>query len=265
MALEPDLKEVFIMGNWKVALTVAALGLPGLALADGRADVPKYAQQSPGMGSSGAEDKSLEAPAPVQPQSQPEAQPGANTSGAESNYEYGVQTTNESVSQNREKRVGVELNGGIGEFTGDVASRTSLGPSYGATLSYRTDPMFAAELGYQGAANAINGGGTLTSNKVQLDGKLGPELSTGIAWRPYVYAGIAANFVGANANRQGLQSTTLGQIPLGGGADFFTRAPIHLGARAGYDWNPGVGGAVLPFVDEHPSTWQASLTAQGSF
>ena len=161
---------------------------------------------------------------------------------------------------------GVEVNAGVGGWAGSIGSNTSVGPSYGATASLFPDYLVTPELGYQGYTNAIDGGGRITSNKVQLDAKVGPFLGNGglLPFRPYGYAGVAANFIGTNANSRGYGNATEGLIPMGAGVDLLATPSVRVGARGSYDYNPGVGGDVSA-ITKHPDGWQAGLLAQGAF
>lgn len=162
------------------------------------------------------------------------------------------------------QEVAVDLNGGLGEFTGKVADRTSIGPAYGLNLSTSVAPEAQLEAGYSGFTSAIDGGGRISSNRLQLGARAGPQLAFPIPWQPYVSAAVAANFIGVNTNSQGLNSGVEGEIPLGVGADFLTTSPFRVGVRGTYAWNPGVGGAISN-EDQHPDDWQAALVAKGAF
>jgi len=163
-----------------------------------------------------------------------------------------------------DRRFDVSLQGGIGGFTGNASDvTTDIGPSYGAMIGYHQFPFLTYELGYTGNTNSITGTDSrLSSNRVQADIKAGPQLAGPVGWRPYVYAGLAANFLAAGGNKAttGWDSSFEGEIPVGGGVDLLLNSPVRVGARAGFNWNPGVGGSA-GVVSDHPSSWQAGLTA----
>lgn len=163
-------------------------------------------------------------------------------------------------------RVDVQLNGGVGGYLGGINEFTDTGPAYGVNAAFNQTPTLSYELGYSGHTNDIIGpeNGRLTSNKVHAGVKVGPELELPIPWRPYGFAGLGADFVIAGANTLGISNAVLGVVPVGAGADFFTDSPIQLGARATYDWTPGIGGEVS-LVDPQPNGWSAALTAQAAF
>lgn len=224
----------------------------------------------------------------------------------------------------RDQRYDMELNGGIGGYFGSVGDATvRAGPAYGVTGAYNASRNVGVELGYLGHSNSIDGSSArLSSNQIQADIKLGRELKLPVAWRPYVFGGLGADFVhagairggntggvsgitgpgrsgggntggvggitgpgtsgggntggstggvagitgpggGSGASASGFNSVTQGVIPLGVGADFFTRSPIRVGARATYDLT-GIGGAVSR-VARHPDGWSTNLTAAAAF
>jgi hypothetical protein len=170
------------------------------------------------------------------------------------------------VDAEPDRRVQVQLNGGLGGYFGGVNDVTNTGPAYGVHAAFNQTPLLSYELGYTGHTNDIvgEGNGRLNSNKIQAGIKVGPELNLPIPWRPYGFAGLGADFVLAGANTVGLSNAILGVVPFGAGADFFTDSPIQVGARATYDWTPGVGGEVY-VGDPQPNGWSAALTAQAAF
>ena len=169
---------------------------------------------------------------------------------------------------NAEKKFDVNLQGGIGGYTGAAAgATTNVGPSYGVMGAYNALPFLSYELGYIGNSNGISGTDSrLSSNRIQADVKAGPQLVAPIPWRPYAFAGLAADFLAAGGNKvtTGWDSSFEGEVPLGVGADFLLNSPVRVGARGTFDWNPGVGGSA-GVVSDHPSAWQAALTASAVF
>ncbi|MGC4115959.1 MAG: hypothetical protein QM765_15505 [Myxococcales bacterium] len=175
-------------------------------------------------------------------------------------------TTYEDEYTNR--KFDVNLQGGIGGYTGNAQDvTTDVGPSYGAMVTFNPFPALSYELGYIGNTNSISRTDSrLSSNRVQLDVKAGPPLGGPVVWRPYLFAGVAGNFMVAGGSRltTGWDDSFQGEIPMGAGVDFLLNTPVRVGARGTFDWNPGVGGSA-GIVSDHPSAWQAALTAAAAF
>lgn len=170
-------------------------------------------------------------------------------------------------SMDEEDKFNVQLQGGIGGWTGNAGDATTdVGPAYGVLGSYNQNSWLSYELGYVGHTNGISDTDSqLTSNKIQLDLKAGPELSAPVTWRPYLFAGVAANFVAAgNTPTATFDDGVQGMIPLGAGVDFFSDSPVQVGARGTFDLNSGVSEDIGP-ISENPSAWQAAITASAAF
>ncbi len=167
-----------------------------------------------------------------------------------------------------EKRFDVQLQAGVGGYTGKAAGVTdNLGPSYGVIGAYNQTPFLSYELGYTGNTNAIsNTDERLTSNRIQADVKAGPQLTGPVPWRPYAFAGLAGDFQSTGGNRETTVFDDSFQllVPLGLGADFLLNSPVRVGARAAFHYNLGIGGSASD-VSVHPSAWQAGLTASAVF
>ena len=167
-----------------------------------------------------------------------------------------------------ERRFDVQLNGGIGGWTGETAGdTTNVGPYYGVMAAYNQSQFLAFEAGYQGITNSFSdpSDGSLSANRLQGDVRANLPLAGAIAWRPYVFAGLAIDYIAAgDENLFGYTNTLMAEVPLGLGADFFTDSVVRVGARTTFNWNPGIGGEAS--VDnEHPNSWQAGVTASANF
>jgi hypothetical protein len=168
-------------------------------------------------------------------------------------------------AQFEDRELDVELNFGIGGFTGDIGGLTSTGPAYGVIAGVEQTPIIKYEVGYMGQTTGVHDSdGRLTSNKLQANVRAGPELEAPIPWQPYAFGGVGANFVIATTDAHGLSNAVQGVIPFGVGADFFTDSPIRVGARGTYDWTPGIGSDVAPDA-EHPDEWKATINASAVF
>ncbi len=162
-----------------------------------------------------------------------------------------------------DKPYDLQLDGGVGGWLGDVSDvTTNFGPAYGIIGAFNKSDFLSYELGYVGHSNGVDSTTRrLSSNKIQADIKAGIPLA-GV--KPYLFGGVAVDFVASSTEAFGLDSSAQGVIPFGIGADFLTDKPIHVGARGTYDWSPGVGGRISP-TDAHPDAWQAFLQASASF
>jgi hypothetical protein len=165
-----------------------------------------------------------------------------------------------------DKPYDLQLDGGIGGWVGSVTDvTTSIGPAYGLIGAFNKNDVVSYELGYVGHSNGVDTTSRhLSSNKIQADIKAGVPLAGPVAWKPYLFGGVAVDFVASSTEAFGLNSSAQGVIPFGIGADFLRDKPLHIGARGTYDWSPGVGGRVSP-TDAHPDAWQAFVQASASF
>lgn len=179
---------------------------------------------------------------------------------------YTTESTTNREEEARFRRFDLALNGGFGGYTGSVGADTVAGASYGVIGSLNQTRALSYELGYVGHSNGINDGsnGMISSNKLSVDFKAGPMLSGAMGWRPYAFAGLGVDFTGVSRNFSDIHGATMGVIPFGLGVDFLTHRTIHVGARATYDWTPGIGSDVTP-NDPHPNGWQAALAAAAAF
>lgn len=170
-------------------------------------------------------------------------------------------------SSEMEKPFDVALNFGVGGFVGNPIRdvTTNVGPAYGVMGAYNKNPIWALELGYIGHTNGVDTTNRrLSTNKIQADVKAGLPLQMPIAWKPYLFAGLAADFVTSSTERFGLSSAIQPAIPVGAGLDFLTNKPIQVGLRGTYDWTPGIGGSVSP-MQAHPDSWQAVVQGSAYF
>jgi hypothetical protein len=166
-----------------------------------------------------------------------------------------------------ENPFGVALNFGVGGFVGQPVRdvTTNFGPAYGVMGAFNKNPIWSLELGYIGHTNGIDTTDRrLSTNKIQADVKAGLPLQAPVAWKPYLFAGLAADFVTSSTEAFGLSSAIQPAIPIGAGVDFFTDKAFQVGARGTYDITPGIGGSVSP-MQAHPDSWQAVLQGSAYF
>jgi len=167
-----------------------------------------------------------------------------------------------------EDKLEVSLQGGIGGFSGGAADQTTnVGPYYGVMGTYNQSDNLAFEAGYQGITNGFSdpSTGRLSANRLQANVRGNLPLEGPVAWRPYAFAGLALDYMAASLeNTFGYNTSLQAEVPVGLGADFFTESWLRVGARGTFIWNPGIGGSAS--VDnQHPSSWQAGVSASAAF
>lgn len=120
--------------------------------------------------------------------------------------------------------VTVLLGGGVEGYTGALAPRVSVGPTYGASLQIRPTDILGLEFAYSGALHEIKDNVTHG-----VDVASGPDLlrnggramaTIGLldaAVQPYLLGGVGVNWysVRGNARAFGFKDDTSGEVPLG--------------------------------------------------
>jgi hypothetical protein len=120
--------------------------------------------------------------------------------------------------------VTVLLGGGVEGYTGALAPRVGVGPTYGAAIQMRPTDLFGLELAYSGGVhevkdNLTHGVNAASGADIVRNGARA-MLSLGVAdttVQPYVLGGVGVNWysVRGNAGAFGFQDDTSGEIPLG--------------------------------------------------
>jgi len=121
--------------------------------------------------------------------------------------------------------VTVLLGGGVEGYTGALAPRVGVGPTYGAEIQLRPAPIFGVELAYSGGVHEIKDnvthGANVASGADIVRNGARAMLSLGLPTpvQPYVTGGVGVNWysVRGNANAFGFRDDTAGEIPLGAG------------------------------------------------
>jgi hypothetical protein len=120
--------------------------------------------------------------------------------------------------------VTVLLGGGVEGYTGALAPRVGVGPTYGAALQMRPTDVLGLELAYSGGVHEIKDnlthGVNASSGADIVRNGARAMLSLGVAdttVQPYVLGGVGVNWYSArgNAPAYGFQDDTSGEIPLG--------------------------------------------------
>jgi hypothetical protein len=121
--------------------------------------------------------------------------------------------------------VTVLLGGGVEGYTGALAPRVGVGPTYGAAIQLRPAPMFGLELAYSGGVHEIKDnlthGANVASGADIVRNGARAMLSLGLPTpvQPYITGGVGVNWysVRGNANAFGFRDDTAGEVPLGAG------------------------------------------------
>jgi hypothetical protein len=144
--------------------------------------------------------------------------------------------------------VTVMAGGGVEGFTGSLAPRIRMGPSWAGVIVFKPTSVLGIELGYQGSYQTFN-----PARLVGYDPALGAglqrhgghaALSLGITAtrvQPYLHAGvgIARYLVSSGAVAGGYLSMTNGFIPVGVGLRTYFPRGFTLDLRATYNFDFG--------------------------
>jgi hypothetical protein len=159
----------------------------------------------------------------------------------------------------------VSLQGGIGGFTGNASDvTTDIARSYGAMIGYHQFPFLTYELGYTGNTNSITGP-TAPELEPGPGGHQGrPQLAARRVGGPTcTRPGGQLPRRGGNKRRRGGTAASRGDPGRRRGGPAAQLAGARRRPRR-LNWNPGVGGSA-GVVSDHPSSWQAGLTAAAVF
>lgn len=121
--------------------------------------------------------------------------------------------------------VTVLLGGGFEGYTGGLAPRLGVGPSYGAALQLRPTPIFGVELAYTGGVHEIKDNLTHGVNVasgadiVRNGGRAMVMLGLPTPVQPYLAGGVGVDWYNVRGRSAafGFRDDTAGEIPLGAG------------------------------------------------
>lgn len=140
------------------------------------------------------------------------------------------------LEENTQVRVSGHL--GLGDYTGDVASVTGLGTTFGVRAGAQQYDVVGLELGYGGSRNPLDDarvedGAAVWRHGVDALVKLGPTLESNV--RPFFGAGFGVSYLNANEEAEPLfNNDIMTQIPLAVGVEL-DRGSINAGVRATYE------------------------------
>ena len=170
----------------------------------------------------------------------------------------------EEIDTQPAQELEIGLNGGVGNFTGDVGEFTEAGVAYGVTATMNQTEALSYEAAFMGHTNSLEAiDSNMTRNQLQAAVKVGPELESPVMWRPYAFGGLGVGLTTVGSNPYGLTNAVEGIVPLGIGADFFTDSTIRVGVRGQY--NLSILGSDVADFAEHPDAFSATLNAQAAF
>ncbi len=141
-------------------------------------------------------------------------------------------------------QVGLDVQAGLGSFTGDLGDRTGVGPLLGIAAGAQPWRFLGIELGYEGQRlpiedPRIQDGEAMWRHNASLMAKAGPLLIED-RLRPFVGAGFGLSYLNASdgASATGLYANNdfTREVPLAAGVDyrFGAQKNIFAGARATY-------------------------------
>ncbi|MBI3180742.1 MAG: hypothetical protein HYZ28_01220 [Myxococcales bacterium] len=167
-----------------------------------------------------------------------------------------------------EANLSLRLNGGLGNFTGDLDRHTRVGPVWGLSVSAQPLEMLGAEFAYEGSRNPIENeiiseGAGLWRNGLSAMAKVGPEF--GEVVRPYVGAGFGLSYVNPDTDAEVLyRNDFMAEFPLSAGIDLH-RGTLTGGVRATYRFLGGEGFADRAGGGSEGGLATATLNLGGTF
>lgn len=165
--------------------------------------------------------------------------------------------------------VGVDVNVGVGGFTGDLAKNTNPGPLLGLAATAQFWPLVGIEASYQLQRLGIDdtrvqSGEGIWRNNGTLFGKVGPLIDE--KWRPFVGAGFGLSYLNPSDGAENVYNNDLQtEIPVAAGLEY-RLGSIIAGARATYSFLGSEGVVQAPGGgDEKGSLFNANVTIGGRF
>lgn len=169
-------------------------------------------------------------------------------------------------------KVGVDLRGGVGGFTGNAGTWTAPGALWGVTADALPWRFLGVEAGYEGqrlpiADDRVGDGEAMWRHNLSVMAKAGPPLFNDVLF-PYVGAGLGLSYLNASEGAEFLyKNDFVEEVPLAAGVDVYLSRSVFAGARASYRALFGTS-----FADLATGTGQTSggllnfnLTVGGSF
>jgi opacity protein-like surface antigen len=154
----------------------------------------------------------------------------------------GVAEARDDDTENKQGDFNVFLRGGVGNFTGELASVTQTGPTWGLTVNVQPWNILGYEITYDGSRNLVEDARLVNQPAVTRYGlagmlKLGPPLIESV--RPFVGLGLGATMVRVSQDAGGLyKNDLLEEVPVAAGIEFNTGA-VTAGLRASYRYLVG--------------------------
>jgi len=148
-----------------------------------------------------------------------------------------------SDDQNRMRGIVFLLGGGVEGYSGALAPRLQLGPSWGVSAAIKPTKVLGFELGYSGATNEIDNGAigfdageARGADIIRNGGRALATLALGTsALQPYVMGGVGIDRYTVRVEGAGFHDDTSGSIPVGVGLRGHWRG-FTADARVGYSW-----------------------------
>jgi hypothetical protein len=132
----------------------------------------------------------------------------------------------------------VRVNGGVGNFTGDLNSHTRTGPVWGVAVRANAMKLVEGEIGYEGSRHGIDttrlisDDAAIWRNGVSAMAMLAPQVTDNL--KPYVGAGLGLDYINPNEPAEiAYRTDFIQEIPLAAGVDL-SAGPLTAGVRATY-------------------------------
>jgi hypothetical protein len=145
----------------------------------------------------------------------------------------------EARERDKQGDFNVLLGGGVGGFTGDLATITDPGPTWRATINVQPWNVLGYEITYDGSRNQIDDERLATKPALTRHGlagmlKLAPPFIEKV--RPFLGIGLGASMLRVTEGAEGLYKNDLmEEVPVTAGLEFNTGA-VSAGLRTNYRW-----------------------------
>lgn len=131
--------------------------------------------------------------------------------------------------------LGLEVGGGVSDYTRGLGPGTDVGPAWGAQMNVMPTPVLGIELGYLGSH--VNYSGDAGSGSIAQNGgsaSLRVNVLTGRV-QPFLFGGIGASRLSADSSVP-VESETLLDIPAGAGLQVNITDRFNLSGRFRYNF-----------------------------